>query len=146
MIYLNPNLPKCCLSFPDLWQHLQTSMMVYFPLKYVCLYPSFILWILLLAYGLLLLLTMISVLTRTLVLMHYPHNLLSMLMWLWCITTTYRTPTTYLLASSKSQIGTATIWLSTCVPHGVHWPLIQINFAVHCNWIAPWTMLPTSTL
>ena len=31
------------------------------------------------------------------------------------------------------QIGIAKIHISTCVPHGLHWPLIQIIFSVHCN-------------
>ena len=41
------------------------------------------------------------------------------------IVTAYFTPTSFLLAGAIIWIGTAKIRLDTCVPHGVHWPLIR---------------------
>ena len=62
-----------------------------------------------------------------------------------CITTEYHTTTSSFLAGAILLIGNEKIWITTCVPSEVHWPLVWITFAVHCNWIAPWNMISKST-
>ena len=79
-------------------------------------------------------------------LMHYPHHCLSTIMWLCCIATSYRTITSSFLDGVILQISTATIRIAACVPCGVHYPLVQRFFAVHCNQISEWTLPPTSTV
>ena len=68
------------------------------------------------------------VLTRKLVLIYFTHRFLSNNFWPCCILTQCHTPTSFLLADSILLIFIAIIWIITCLPHGVHWTLIQIFF------------------
>ena len=61
--------------------------------------------------------------------MYSPHHCPSTIKWIFCIATAYHTPTSSFLDGPILRIGTATIWLATCVPIGVHWPLILILFS-----------------
>ena len=102
--------------------------MVYLPLEKAYLHPYSILWIVPLAYGPLLVLTMIAVLTMQNLFIYYPHNCPSTILWLFLIATAYRNITSYLLEGAILKIGTATIRIATCVQCGVHWPLSWIIF------------------
>ena len=94
--------------------------------------------------GPLLHLPILSVLPSTLCLIHYPHHFPYPIMCLCCIVIAYCTPTLSFLSGSILLIGTVEIFLPTCVPCELHWRLIQIFFAVHCNLIAQLNFLSTS--
>ena len=100
------------------------------------LHPYYLLRIKPLTGGLLLLSPMLSVLLITILLMHYPHHFPSTFLVLCCIAIEYHTPTSSFLGGDILLIGTAKFSIITGVLRGVHWPLIQRFFAVHCNRIA----------
>ena len=77
-----------------------------------------------------------SVLRRTLILMHYPHNFPSTILLLCFTATLYCTTTSSLLSGAILWIITEIIPLFACVPRGVNWPLIRRIFAFHWNQIA----------
>ena len=59
---------------------------------------------------------------------HFPDQFPSKIMWTCCIMTSYHTPKSSFLANYIFKIVIAIVFLVTCVPCGVHWPLIQIFF------------------
>ena len=77
-------------------------------------------------------------------LMNYPRHFSSMIMWLCCIVTACHTPKSPLLVGAILKIGTEIVRLATCVPHEVHWPLIQIISAAHCNMTVLWILIPSN--
>ena len=82
-------------------------------------------------------LPMMSVLPRTILLINFPHNSPSTILWFLNIATSYHTPTSSVMAGTISRIGNATIWISTCVPCELHKPLTKRIFAVHYNLTVP---------
>ena len=64
-------------------------------------------------------LQVMGALTGLSLLMHYPHYFTSKIMWSYCIVKSYRTTTSFLMASFILQINITTIWHTMSVPHGV---------------------------
>ena len=63
-----------------------------------------------------------------------------------CINTSCHTTAPSFLAGAILWIGTAIIWLATCVPRQVHLPTTQRFFSFHWNRTVPWTIIPTNNL
>ena len=80
-----------------------------------------------------------------LLLMNYPHHCPSVILWLCCNATAYCNPTLSSLSVDILLIGIITIWLVTCVPREVHYPMIQRIFGLQYNLTVPWILIPTRT-
>ena len=77
--------------------------------------------------------------------MNYPCHCPSTILWLCCIVTACHTPTKSFLSGDILRIGTEIIQLTICVPHEVHYHLIQRIVSIHCNLTVMLILIPTST-